>query len=393
MKAIRVICRYIVGMVFVLSALTKAIDPVGVSLKVKEYLQAYAGADFGEFTLYLAVALCAIEFVCGAAILTCVKIRFFSLVALLLTAVFTVLTFCSAQFNLVADCGCFGDVIKLSAWGTFYKNVVLIILCIIVYCARKQYICYLGSALQWLLVIIFTALIIALCSHSYRNLPPVDYTDFAPGTDLIEASQGSAIKYKTECVYEKNGVREVFELENLPDSTWTFVETISTVLKGDERAASKTKFILRDADNNPVTEEVLEKKGVDIAFFSIYSPELPNGYLDKLKKEIDVNQICEAMVMREVPDSTGKDFDIICSAEDMEWGDIYIVSALTPEQTTKLLAPIASSIVEWENKSDNFHILYSDFKTLITLNRSNGGVTFVRDGKIERKLPASKIDL
>lgn len=353
MKTFRVVCRYIVGLVFVLSALTKAIDPVGVMLKVKEYLQAYIGTDFGDFTLYLAIALCVIEFVSGAAILTCVKIRFFSLVALLLTAVFTVLTFCSAAFKLVPDCGCFGDVIKLSAWGTFYKNIVLIILCIIVYRARNKYIGIFGKPLEMALAVIYTVFIIAFCTYSYRNLPPLDFTDFKPGTDLVEASQGAAIKYKTECVYEKNGVREVFELENLPDSTWTFVETISTVVSGDERDAAKTKFILRDADNNPVTEEVLEKKGVDIAFFSIYSPELPNGYLDKLKEVIDGCANC----------------------------DYYIVSALTPEQTTTLL------------ESDNFHILYSDFKTLITLNRSNGGVTFVRDGKIERKLPASKIDL
>lgn len=363
MRAIRVICRWIVGIVFVLSALTKAIDPVGVSLKVKEYLTAYAGLDLGDNTLYLAVALCAVEFVCGAAILTCVKIRFFSLVALLLTALFTVLTFCSAAFNLVPDCGCFGDVIKLSAWGTFYKNIVLIILCAIVYFSRKKYAGLFGSFLEWVLALLYTALIIALCSYSYRNLPPLDFTDFKPGTDLIEASQGNAIKYKTECIYEKNGVKEVFDLENLPDSTWNFVETISTVVSGDERSAAKTKFILRDADNNPVTEEILDGENRSLVIFSIYSAKLLDGYLAKVKEFIDKN----------------------------ETDGIYIVSALTLEKTSALLSPIASDIEQWSNRREGFKVLYSDYKTLITLNRSNGGATFVKDGKVAEKLSVANL--
>ena len=366
MKVLRVICRYIVGLVFILSSLTKAIDPVGVSLKVKEYLMAYGGLDLGDFTLYLAVALCVIEFVSGAAILTCVKIRLFSLVALLLTAVFTVLTFCSAQFNLVPDCGCFGDVVKLSAWGTFYKNIILIILCAIVYFSRKKYISFWGNPLQLILTLIYVGVAVALCAYSYRNLPPLDYTDFKPGTDLVEASQGSSIKYKTECIYEKNGVREVFELENLPDSTWSFVETISTVITGSEKEAAKTKFILRNMDNNPVTEDVLGNDNRPVALFSIYAPKIKKGYLDELKK----------IVAEELANNSA---------------DIYIVSALTPERTSELLSAISSSIEEWKNGTAKFDILYSDYKTLITLNRSNGGATFVQNGKVLSKLSASRI--
>ena len=38
---------------------------------------------------------------------------------------FTFLTFYSAYFEKVTDCGCFGDALKLRPWDSFYKDVVI----------------------------------------------------------------------------------------------------------------------------------------------------------------------------------------------------------------------------------------------------------------------------
>ena len=46
---------------------------------------------------------------------------------LLLMLLFLFLTWYSAYYDKVTDCGCFGDAVKFSAWGTFYKNVVFFI--------------------------------------------------------------------------------------------------------------------------------------------------------------------------------------------------------------------------------------------------------------------------
>jgi amino acid transporter len=39
---------------------------------------------------------------------------------------FTFLTFYSAYFDVVKDCGCFGDALKLKPWESFMKDVVLL---------------------------------------------------------------------------------------------------------------------------------------------------------------------------------------------------------------------------------------------------------------------------
>ena len=45
-----------------------------------------------------------------------------------LIAFFTALTFYSAAFDKVTDCGCFGDAIKLTPWQSFYKDITLLIM-------------------------------------------------------------------------------------------------------------------------------------------------------------------------------------------------------------------------------------------------------------------------
>jgi hypothetical protein len=39
---------------------------------------------------------------------------------------FTFLTFYSAYFDVVKDCGCFGDALKLKPWESFMKDVVIL---------------------------------------------------------------------------------------------------------------------------------------------------------------------------------------------------------------------------------------------------------------------------
>ena len=53
---------------------------------------------------------------------------------------FTFLTFYSAYFDKVKDCGCFGDkkkILKLTPWESFTKDVVLLALILIIFFGRK----------------------------------------------------------------------------------------------------------------------------------------------------------------------------------------------------------------------------------------------------------------
>ena len=44
---------------------------------------------------------------------------------------FTFLTFYSAYFNKVTDCGCFGDAVKLTPWESFTKDIILLVLILV----------------------------------------------------------------------------------------------------------------------------------------------------------------------------------------------------------------------------------------------------------------------
>ena len=60
---------------------------------------------------------------------------------LLLMIFFTFLTFFSAYFNKVTDCGCFGDFMKLDPWNSFFKDIHLLFVSVVlfVFQAEKSY--------------------------------------------------------------------------------------------------------------------------------------------------------------------------------------------------------------------------------------------------------------
>lgn len=122
--------RIFVGVLFIISGLIKLNDPVGFSYKLAEY--------FGEpvfnlpflvpFSLTLALFLVIVEVLLGIMLLIGYKSKFTIWSLLLMIVFFTFLTFYSAYFDVVKDCGCFGDALHLTPWQSFTKDVVLLFL-------------------------------------------------------------------------------------------------------------------------------------------------------------------------------------------------------------------------------------------------------------------------
>ena len=134
MRFIYTICRYFVGVLFIFSGGIKINDPVGTQIKLQEYFEVFS-SDFSPifeifipYALILSVLLCTLEIVIGFALLLNYKIQIVSKITLGLIIFFTFLTFYSAYFNKVTDCGCFGDAIKLTPWESFIKDIILLIL-------------------------------------------------------------------------------------------------------------------------------------------------------------------------------------------------------------------------------------------------------------------------
>tara|TARA_B100000686_G_scaffold78069_1_gene84058 strand:- start:1709 stop:2854 length:1146 start_codon:yes stop_codon:yes gene_type:complete len=235
MRFIYSILRYLVGSIFIFSGLIKINDPVGTQIKLEEYFGVFS-TDFTSlfellvpFALLISIVLCTLEIIIGIALLMNYKMRIVLKLLLSLIVFFTFLTFYSAYFNKVTDCGCFGDAIKLTPWESFYKDIILLVFSISIYFLNKNlknqvglfYIKIFDDKVFRNGIIIVSTIICLIISFSAINfLPFIDFRAYKVGNyipDLMNPSEELKYSY----IMEKGG-RE-YEFESYPlDESFTF---------------------------------------------------------------------------------------------------------------------------------------------------------------------------
>ena len=127
------ISRILVGVLFIISGFIKANDPLGFSYKLNEYFTVFHIDWMSHVSLELAMFICVIEVALGFALLLGAKMRLVAWSLLLMIIFFSFLTFYSAYFDVVKDCGCFGDALHLTPWQSFTKDAVLLVLILIIF--------------------------------------------------------------------------------------------------------------------------------------------------------------------------------------------------------------------------------------------------------------------
>jgi hypothetical protein len=231
MKFISKFCWLFVGVLFIFSGLIKINDPVGTAIKLEEYFEVFS-EDIGSFflvfkpyALILSVLLNTLEIVLGVALLLRWKLKSVLIALLTIIVFFTFLTFYSAYFNKVTDCGCFGDAIKLTPWESFIKDIVLLIMILILLFTRK-YLKPLVSPVVGAAITGITAIItIAVGWYAIEHLPYIDFRAYKVGNHIPTLMQPAApLRYKY--VMEKDGKTEEFE-EYPMDTTYKFKEMVA----------------------------------------------------------------------------------------------------------------------------------------------------------------------
>ena len=222
MKIIKLISRVLVGVTFIFSGFVKGIDPWGSAYKFTDYFTAM-GLEWLVWAAFpLGILLAFTEFTIGVALLFNLFLRFFSWLALLFMAFFLPLTLWVAVKNPVTDCGCFGDALVISNWETFYKNVVLIILTIIVFIFKKDVGPVAGKKLSFISGGGFVVLYIILVVYSFNHLPILDFRPYKVGVNIPDAMkipEGAQQEVYENIFYYKNkstGEVEKFTEENYP---------------------------------------------------------------------------------------------------------------------------------------------------------------------------------
>lgn len=285
LKFLTQIARIVLGLTFVLSGVVKNIDPAGMGYKIQAYLSAWGIAVGNESIVLLvsAVVMGTLEFVIGVHLLLGMRSRLSTSAACLFMTLMTGLTIYIYAYNPVPDCGCFGEAITLTNLQTLQKNIVLLT-CAVLLVVRARDIRkwrLISERNQWLTSLYSYIFIIILGIYSMRYLPIVDFTPYKIGTDMRIASVG---KYKTTFIYTKDGISKVFDETNLPDSTWTFVESQTITIE----EPTVPDFALFDGDED-ITTQILSDPGY---VFLLTLPNIGNADAGSIDRINDIYDFC-----------------------------------------------------------------------------------------------------
>jgi uncharacterized membrane protein YphA (DoxX/SURF4 family) len=212
-KVLAECCRLLLGIVFIFSGFVKAVDPMGGSIKITDYLVSFGLAKLQPFAVLLSFNLSALEFALGVCILLGIYRRYTSLLILVFMAFMTPLTLYLALFNPVSDCGCFGDALILTNWQTFYKNLILSSAAVVVFIYSQRLLrCYTYKA-YWFVALFAYLCAIGFAYFNYYHLPVIDFRPYKVGANipaLMQIPDGAPVdEYKYTLIYEKKWNEEI----------------------------------------------------------------------------------------------------------------------------------------------------------------------------------------
>lgn len=349
--------RIVVGLVFTLSAFTKAIDPVGMSLKIHDFQTGVFGIthptilDGGQ---PLAILLIVLEFSVGAFLLMGIYRRLASRLATCLLFFFVLLTGYVYITGTMPDCGCFGDALKLTAWQTFSKNLILLPLSLFLACNATDIKHLYSKREQWIPALLAVLGIGLFMYTNLRALPFIDFRPYRIGYNLRERIREADSLYMadlnagTRYIYERKGIKQGFSVDSLPDSTWHYVE-----MKQAEHLSltpPNYNFLVLTPEGEDKTEEILTDT---IGVFLFLSPDWTKA--EQSRYEV-VNELYSYLKQRGIK--------------------FYSVSPT-----------VADNAAEWFYRTGaEYPALFIDATTIRTMLRANPGLVIIKDGVIVDKL-------
>lgn len=348
--------RWAVGAVFIFSGLAKGIDLWGVIYKVSNYLDAFGWEWAMPYVDAVSVMVPVVEFTIGVLLFVGSFRRVSVWLALAIMAFMLPLTAYIAIYEPVADCGCFGEAWVISNTATFWKNVAITLALVFLLWKNRTVRSLYGPAVQWLTVVFPVVYLLVVMAIGYKSQPLLDFRPYRTGTYIIGEHGGTdGVEYSF--VYEKDGVRKQFPLENLPDTTWTFVdreEYVPDTVVNLGKTVNRIAFFDGDYD---VTDEVLPAEG-DVLLLLI--PDL---------SEVNVASTFRINEMYESLSDSG--IMMIC-----------------------LTGGSDSEISDWREMSmANYPIYKMDDTVIKTMARGNPALVRVNDGMIVWKMSLDAVDL
>lgn len=347
MKILTKFSRFLVGILFIISGLVKLNDPIGTAIKLEEYFEVFsvdfhpAFQNLTSISLLIAVAMIVLEVVLGVAVLLKYQMKITTWLLLLLIVFFTFLTFYSAYFNKVTDCGCFGDALKLTPWTSFTKDVILLGFIIILFVNRNAITsCYqpLTGNVVMALTFLFTFYV---AYFTVNHLSFIDFRAYKIGADIAKLMKPSApLQYKY--MLTKNG--EEHEFSTYPTDTTFHYQSMEIVNK--EALPKITDYAIWNNDGDVTLESL---KGNKMLIFMLDVRKTRKKKLNAIKELV----------------------------KQLEAKDI---------QTWLITASDYNAINSFRNENQlSIPYYFADATVIKTIIRSNPGLVFMQNGIIRGK--------
>lgn len=353
--------RIIVGILFIISGLIKLNDPLGFSYKLTEYFSepVFNMPFLVPFSLALALFLVILEVVLGVMLLIGYRPKFTIWSLLLLIVMFTFLTFYSAYFNVVKDCGCFGDALHLTPWQSFTKDVILLFFILILFFNKKLIKPLFRNSIQNLVTLTSIVLCAFMGYWVLNHLPLKDFRPYKVGNNIqkgMEIPEG-APKSVVEMVfiYKVKGVDKEFtekDLMSLPEGA-TFVD--------------RKDKVITEGYVPPIHDFIMEKDGSDYKDEFLKEPKLLMFVAYDLSK---ANAAAMAKLEKLNQQAKAKGYKVVG------------MTASTKDEIAKITAA----------NHYTFDFYFCDAIPLKTIERANPSIIVLEKGTIKQKVHHNDID-
>jgi len=343
------VSRILLGLLFIYSGFVKGVDPVGTEYRIVDYFIAFGTEWAIPLALPLSVIMSTAEFVLGVLLLLNISIQITSWLVMLMMAMFTVITLNDAMYSLVPDCGCFGDVLVISNWQTFYKNLVIDALLLIVFFSSNRAGKWLKVKTEWTILFVSILGFVVFEIYNIRHLPIIDFRDWKEGNRMVN-NNPLPMKYYLTYKHVESGREKEYVSPNYPynDSVWLSEwEFVSQRVVDPNPQLHDLR--IEDIDGIDYTNQVIANPGFQFILVSYDLGTSSNKNWENIK-------------------------EIFNYCEKSETSFVVITSSL-PEEV----------LLFKENNLPGADFYFGDDITMMSMIRSNPGLILLKNGVVLHK--------
>lgn len=253
-----------------------------------------------DYSLYLSVFFCALEVLLGLAMVIGWNMRLTVAITAALILFFTFLTGYSAYFHKVTDCGCFGDFLKLKPWHSFYKDLVLGGLIIVMIAGIKHNVPWFSKPFGMKLMGVLSVLTLAFGVYCYMYLPVWDFLPYKIGnnikTVMTYVPEGERSSDSIEIIWVLYKPNKQGAIDSIACTTAEFEAKMGEGYQFDAAKSQRKKLVIEGykspihdfAINNNQTgadmkDTFLNAEGYQMVYVAPYIDQVYTGDMDELR--------------------------------------------------------------------------------------------------------------